>query len=702
MFVTCAATATVLTADAYSAREWSDYRATVIDPLLRFVGTVQEERTGSMSMLAGSPAAESDLQARRADMNAALDATVRISERAKDLDQAAISRFTVDFGQLLTELPTVRRAVDERRIASREVGDFYTRLVGAIADGGQESSVHNASDNDVLAAEMSGYALLRATDTHAHVVGLIRSGLVRDRLDTSERLAITQLGGAYRQELAAVAAHLMPTAEARYRELVDSPEWRLVDAARNGLADNGILTVPYTEWLAAEQSVGVRLTGLLRDQFQRTVAMSQDLAGRAFTRSLAAGAAVLAVTLAAATAALLLANRLVRRLRSLRSASLDLARQGLPAAIERIHRGEQVVMEQDVVVDRGTDEIGQVADAFAIAQRTAVDAAVAEARTREGFNKVFLDIAFRSQALVRRQLDVLDIAESKQLDPEHLELLFQLDHLATRARRNAENLLILGGRAPGRRWRDPVDLEEIVRSAASETEGFARVSTVRLPAVGILGPTVADLIHLLAELIDNAASFSPPEAAISVHGTMVGRGVVVEIVDQGLGIGFDERERINRLLREPPEFHEMALAGQRQLGMFVVGRLSRRHAVTVSLQESAYGGVTAIVLIPWSAVDRTSAQVARDTRTAAALVPAADSPPALDGQAAARTPVDPTENRRPPLPRRQRPRTLAPPDDEIAADTSPGHPRSPATARTSLAALQQGTRRARRLRHPHP
>ena len=234
----------------------------------------------------------------------------------------------------------------------------------------------------------------------------------------------------------------------------------------------------------------------------------------------------------------------------------------LPSLVTRIGNGELVNVESEMTpLEYGSDEIGQVAEAFNTAQRTAVAAAVAEARTRGGINKVFLDIAHRSQLVVYRQLELLDVAEARQGDPEHLELLFQLDHLATRARRNAENLLILGGGQPGRKWRQAAALEDIVRSAVSETEQFARVSTVRLPEVQVLGAAVGDLIHLLAELVDNATSFSPPESAVWVRGNVVGKGVVVEVEDQGLGIEFSERERLSAALRDPPDFQSMAVSG---------------------------------------------------------------------------------------------------------------------------------------------
>lgn len=285
--------------------------------------------------------------------------------------------------------------------------------------------------------------------------------------------------------------------------------------------------------------------------------------------------------------AVLVAGALVRRLRSLRTKTLDMAQHGLPSMMRRLHEGEQVDLDSEIsTLDTGNDEIGEVAGAFQTAQRTALGAAAAEAETRNGFSRVILDIARRSQVVVHQQLAVLDVAESKQNDPDHLELLFQLDHLTTRARRNAENLLILGGGQPGRKWRDPVALDDLVRSAISETRDFARVDSVRVPDVQILGNVVADLIHLLAELIDNATAFSPPGSPVSVQGNMVGKGVVIEVEDQGLGIRTDERERLNSLLADPPDFQQMALAGHRHLGLFVISQLARRHGIVVNLSDS--------------------------------------------------------------------------------------------------------------------
>jgi signal transduction histidine kinase len=505
--------------------------------------------------------------------------------------------------------------------------------------------------------------------------------------------------------------------------------------------------VPLSGWLTAENTVSADLLGLWNDSFRQGQAAAETAANQTLSRSVLVGSLVLALTVAAFAAALVLANRVVRRLRMLRTKTLELADVKLPSIVSRIGDGERVDVESEMGrLDYGSDEIGQVAEAFNTAQRTAVAAAAAEARTRSGFNKVFLDIAHRSQLVVHRQLELLDVAEAKQGDPEHLELLFQLDHLATRARRNAENLLILGSGQPGRRWRRPAALEDVVRSAVSETEHFARVDTVRLPAVQVQGSIVGDLIHLLAELVDNATAFSPPDAVVTVRGGVVGKGVVVEVEDQGLGIDHAERERLNEALRDPPGFQAMAVSGQRHLGLFVVGQLAKRHGIAVSLLESAYGGIKAIVLIPAAAIETTAggddglpapSRAGRHEQlpTVPAQAGHAPVPPltgsdgadwlgrAIETPAAeplrdwrpAATPTPPREiaagpsslpgparERRAPLPRRDRLANLAPGlrpdvggDAHRAAPTRPR--RSPEEARGSMSAFQRGTRLGRDL-----
>ncbi|WP_280343273.1 sensor histidine kinase [Nocardia neocaledoniensis] len=558
---------------------------------------MQDERTTTLLVLGGDSRASLDLAVDRAATDAAVQTMGQLASGAQRLDSEAIARLNTQLSSLLPKIPTVREAVDARSLTADADG-LYSGIVEAIADAIEVSAVNAPQTTTVTDLTITA-ALLRIADLHSRTIGLVAADATREGLRQSERRTITQLVGTYREQLRQLDDHLTESETERYRALTASPAWRTISAEEDHIAEFGQLSIPQDEWLAAERTVSSELFDIFRLHFVHATNGAGTAADTSFKQALIAGFSVLIIAVGSFLLAFVGANRLVQRLRRLRSRCLELANEGLPSLIRRLHDGEEVDVDAETaVVDEGSDELGQVADAFSRAQRAAMTAAAAEARTRDGFNKVFLDIAFRTQTVVRRQLDILDIAESKQDDPDHLELLFKLDHLTTRARRNAENLLILGGKQPGRRWRTSVSLEDIVRSAASETEGFARVVGVRLPDIQMLGGSVADLIHLLAELIDNAATFSPPDAPISVRGNRVGRGVAVEVEDQGVGIRPDDRDRLNDLLQTPPEFQELAVAGRRHLGLFVVGRLAQRHGISVSLQESAYGGVKAIVLIP--------------------------------------------------------------------------------------------------------
>ena len=201
-----------------------------------------------------------------------------------------------------------------------------------------------------------------------------------------------------------------------------------------------------------------------------------------------------------------------------------------------------------------------MAAALELAQQTAIDAAAAEAAARAGFGAVFLNIARRSQGIVHRQLRTIDEAERAESDPDQLARLFRLDHLATRERRNTENLLILGGGQAGRQWREPVSLVDVVRSAVSEAVQYDRVTIGRMPPLSIIGGGVAHLVHLVAELLDNAISFSPPEAHIEVRANLVGRGLVIDIEDEGLGVEPEQRDQLNAMLAEPADFEVLNLS----------------------------------------------------------------------------------------------------------------------------------------------
>jgi Nitrate and nitrite sensing/Histidine kinase-, DNA gyrase B-, and HSP90-like ATPase/HAMP domain len=739
LLVTGGSVAGYLISEGLSEHSFAGYSAGNVGVLTRFEAAIENERTISLRAVGGDPQALAALPAQWDETDAAVAAAGRAVGALQAINPQVMASTAAGFRVIGAELPGVRQRVRYRQETAAEVDTFYTGIVSGSSPGLLLNAL-GAPDAVAAVDAITVLDLFPALDLHSRAVGLAAGWAERGALSQPERLQVAQLTGAYRNDLQAVGARLSPAEESVYQHLISGSAWRVVTAGEDALASHGRLGGPAAGWLAAESTVSAGLLRLWIDSDQLSADATVAAANQTLSRSIWLGALVLALTVAAFAAAVILANRLVGRLRRLRTRTLELADTRLPEIVARLGAGEPVDVESALrQLDYGSDEIGQVAEAFNAAQRTAVTAAAAEASTRNGISKVFLDIAHRSQLVVHRQLELLDVAEARQGDPEHLELLFQLDHLATRARRNAENLLILGGGQPGRRWRQSAAVEDVVRSAVSETEHFARVDTVRLPDARVAGSVVGDLIHLLAELVDNATAFSPPDAMVSVRGNAVGKGVVVEVEDQGLGIEYAKREQLNETLRNPPGFQQMTASGQRHIGLFVVGQLAQRHGVTVSLQDSAYGGVKAIVLIPARLVETGPAgadgqpapgRAGRHEQLPAApalLGPGAVPRPAggdgadslgplNGGRGAARTdyaPVvaPPWENAPAPAPslapgpgrghaplqRRERLANLAP---ELRADNAeaagqPAPQRSPDQARGSMSAFQRGSRLGR-------
>ncbi|MER6224820.1 nitrate- and nitrite sensing domain-containing protein [Streptomyces sp900105755] len=326
--------------------------------------------------------------------------------------------------------------------------------------------------------------------------------------------------------------------------------------------------------------------------------------GRAFAyRELAKAAVVGAAGLAAVGLSLWFAvrgaRRISRRLELLRDAADLLTARQLPALMERLSAGEDVdaVTEAPPLAagEAGEDEIGDVGRSFNRARLAAVEAAIKQATLRRGLFAVLLNIARRNQALVHRQLKLVDTLERRTDDPAVLGELFRIDHLTTRMRRHAESLIILSGATPGRRWRRPVPIADVVSSAVGEIEDYPRVVVPPMPEVGVAADAVADVVHLLAELLENATVFSPPHTQVTLRTGRAGHGFTLEIDDRGLGLDADQLDGARRTLTDPDAFDPTR---HDRLGLYVVGRLAARHGIGVTLRESPYGGTTAVVLLP--------------------------------------------------------------------------------------------------------
>src|SRR6266542_2054499 len=326
-------------------------------------------------------------------------------------------------------------------------------------------------------------------------------------------------------------------------------------------------------------------------------------------QALIVGLGLLAVLLVTVGLSLAIARSMVRPLRQLRQVANEVADERLPRVVERLQEApdlDRVALDQvSPVPVNSRDEIGQVASAFNAVHQVAVRVATEQAALRKSIGDMFLNLARRSQSLLDRQLELIDRLERSEADPEALENLFKLDHLATRMRRNAEDLIVLSGAEPPRRWSQPVPLVDVVRAALAEVEDYPRVELLPIDDIGVAGHAVSDVVHALAEVIENAISFSPPGTKVQVAGQPVSNGYVLEIEDRGLGMSDEELVEANERLANPPMI-DFALS--RMLGLFVVGRLAQRYGLRVQLRHSWYGGVTALVLLPPSVTIRSQVQ----------------------------------------------------------------------------------------------
>ncbi|MFE2728799.1 nitrate- and nitrite sensing domain-containing protein [Kitasatospora sp. NPDC059327] len=325
---------------------------------------------------------------------------------------------------------------------------------------------------------------------------------------------------------------------------------------------------------------------------------AQELQSAADTEALIIGAAVALVLLVALGGAGLIARSMVRSLTRLQAAAEDVAERRLPELVKTLSESDPHdvdVTVEPVGVD-SADEIGHVAHAFDMVHSEAVRLAAEQALLRGNINAMFTNLSRRSQGLIQRQLSLISELESREADPDQLANLFKLDHLATRMRRNGENLLVLAGEDPGRRWTRPVPLVDVLRAAASEVEQYERIELATVPSAEVAGRVVNDLVHLLAELLENATSFSSPQTRVRVTGHALPDGrVLVEIHDTGIGLSPDDLADINERLANPPT---VDVSVSRRMGLFVVGRLSLRHGIRIQLRPSDSGGTTALVMLP--------------------------------------------------------------------------------------------------------
>jgi signal transduction histidine kinase len=342
---------------------------------------------------------------------------------------------------------------------------------------------------------------------------------------------------------------------------------------------------------------GLRIASSVRSA--EAISPGSPLRDRAITSVFVDSAVVLIVLVLALVSTVMIGSSLLRRLRKLRAGALQVADVRLPEAVHRISEtgGGGVSLDVEPVDVDSPDEIGEIARAFDKVHGEALRLAANEARLRGNINGMFVNLSRRSQALVERLIQRIDDLEQGEQDSERLGNLFHMDHLATRMRRNSENLLVLAGYDLSKKTNEPVALVDVLRAAVSEIEEYERVSLTAEPRIAVRGAAVNDVVHLLAELAENATSLSPPDTTVTIAGRLLPHGgVLLNISDQGVGMSDEEMARVNQQLENTPL---VDVAASRRMGLFVVGRLAARHGIRVQLRPTARGGgLTALVLLP--------------------------------------------------------------------------------------------------------
>jgi signal transduction histidine kinase len=344
--------------------------------------------------------------------------------------------------------------------------------------------------------------------------------------------------------------------------------------------------------------------------------------GTSAARSRAATAAAVEILLfvllvALALAIMILVGRsMVRPLRRLQAGALEVARLQLPETVRLMNAGGAVPPDIVPIGVDSSDEIGEVARAFDQVHREAIRLAANEAALRGNVNAMFVNLSRRSQSLVHRQIRLIDDLEQGEQDPERLSSLFQMDHLATRMRRNSENLLVLAGHEEARRWNDPLGLVDVLRAALSEVEQYDRVTLNVQPGIVVRGRAVSDVVHLIAELVENATSFSAVETPVTIAGHLLSSGgALLEIRDHGVGMQAEEMAGANWRLDNPPVV-DVSVA--RRMGLFVVAQLAARHGIRVRLRSAEAAGLVALVWLPDETImDESAAPNLRDPGWAA-------------------------------------------------------------------------------------
>ncbi|WP_425455260.1 sensor histidine kinase, partial [Allorhizocola rhizosphaerae] len=394
-----------------------------------------------------------------------------------------------------------------------------------------------------------------------------------------------------------------------YNGTVTGPDLRKAEKFRGDVGSTAVNN-PITSFTAAEWDVAMKDNAALVRRVERTLdekveSTASALRDAVTSRILVQAGLVAGMLFIAILSAWLVARSMARSLRELRHGALNIAQFGLPQAVARLRdpalssQMSPVQMANQIAEPlpvRSKDEFGQVAEAFNAVHLEAVRTAAEQAQLRSSVATMFVNLARRSQILVDRLIGHLDRLERGEEDPDRLAELFQLDHLATRMRRNDENLLVLAGADSTRVQREPAALLDVLRAAQSEVEHYTRIEFGIVDRdIEVAAHAVNDLVHCIAELFDNATAFSPPDSSVMVEARRVGDRAVLYVEDRGIGMSPEMLADVNERLASPPQ---VDVAVSRMMGLVVVARLAARHGVKVELRSSSERGIIADVTLP--------------------------------------------------------------------------------------------------------
>jgi signal transduction histidine kinase len=512
----------------------------------------------------------------------------------------------------IANLPAIRATATGTQLPALNVIQEYATTINTLL--AIESQIPVGSGDSTLAGAVSVLGLLssmkeEASQEQALLTSALRFDLVTlGTFGPDQQSAITDAQAQQQGDLnefgtAATAAQRQVFNNALSSSNVVQAQAQEQQAISLASSGSSIATDPTISDASSGLSYVVGGMRSVEQQFSDDViSRSSSLHGGAITAAILYGFAVALLLGIALVATVVVGRSMVGPLRRLRNGALQIAEVRLPDMIRRMSESQEdgVPLEIEPIDVDSMDEIGQVARAFDRVHNEAVRLAANEAALRGNVNAMFVNLSRRSQSLVERQIRVITQLEQSEQDSDKLANLFQVDHLATRMRRNSENLLVLAGHELSRRWGRPVALVDVLRAAVSEIDQYERVALNVQSGIAVRRDAVRDVVHLTAELVENATSFSAADHPVTIAAYVLNSGgALIEITDQGVGMKAEDMANANWRLDNPPM---VDVAISRRMGLFVVARLAERHGIRVRLRPGQSRGLSALVWLPDGAI----------------------------------------------------------------------------------------------------